>query len=97
MHSLVSHPAAPLMPPHSTIKPPAYGLALAARGTRVRVAEIRGGASAISKRLEGMGIHPGTVLEIIQHEGGGLIVRLNASKIALGASMAHRILVTNDA
>ena len=75
---------------------PAYGLALAARGATVRVAEIRGDSVALSKRLEGMGIHPGSVLEVVQHEGGSVVVRINASKVALGAGMTHRILVTDE-
>lgn len=75
---------------------PAYGLALAARGAAVRVVEIRGDSAALNKRLEGMGIHPGTVLEVLQHEGGSVVVRIGASKVALGAGMTHRILVTDE-
>ncbi|WP_407275768.1 FeoA family protein [Halothiobacillus sp. DCM-1] len=88
-------PVMPLMPARGT-NHLAYGLSLATRGARVRVAEIRGASPALAKRLEGMGIHPGTLLEVIQHEGGGLVVRLHASKVALGAGMAHRIFVTDE-
>lgn len=94
---LQTHPASstPVMSTHYAHNPPAYGLALATRGARVRVTEIRSDSIPLNKRLEGMGIYPGVLLEVVQQEGGGLIVRLNGSKIALGAGMAHRILVTD--
>lgn len=70
-----------------------FGLGLAARGSRVRVVGLRGEHPALAKRLEGMGIHAGSELEILQREGGALIVRIGTSRVALGAGMVHKILV----
>jgi ferrous iron transport protein A len=71
-----------------------FGLGLAGRGARVRVVGLTGEFPALAKRLEGMGIHAGSELEILQREGGALIVRLGSSRVALGAGMVHKILVT---
>lgn len=83
--------------PHPTAPTASFNIGLAARGARVRVAGLAGDLPALAKRLEGMGIHPGSELEIIQREAGALIVRVGNTRVALGAGMAHKILVTLSA
>jgi ferrous iron transport protein A len=89
----------PLTPPSQAPRPDApsasFGIGLAARGARVRVAGLTGEHPALAKRLEGMGIHLGSELEIIQREAGALIVRVGNTRVALGSGMAHKILVTS--
>ena len=79
---------------HHTAPAASFGIGLAARGARVRVVGLTGEHPALAKRLEGMGIHPGSELEILQREGGALIVRVGTSRVALGTGMVHKILVT---
>ncbi|MBD3816301.1 MAG: ferrous iron transport protein A [Halothiobacillus sp.] len=79
---------------HSPTLAASFGIGLAARGSRVRVVGLTGEHPALAKRLEGMGIHAGSELEILQREGGALIVRVGASRVALGTGMVHKIMVT---
>ncbi len=79
---------------HSPAPAASFGIGLAARGARVRVVGLTGEHPALAKRLEGMGIHAGSELEILQREGGALIVRIGSSRVALGAGMVHKIMVT---
>ncbi len=79
---------------HSHAPAASFGIGLAARGARVRVVGLTGEHPALAKRLEGMGIHAGSELEILQREGGALIVRIGSSRVALGAGMVHKIMVT---
>ncbi|HQS03805.1 MAG: hypothetical protein B7Y07_09735 [Halothiobacillus sp. 24-54-40] len=87
----------PAPAPRPTASAASFGIGLAARGARVRVAGLAGDHPALAKRLEGMGIHLGSELEIIQREAGALIVRVGNTRVALGAGMAHKILVTLSA
>lgn len=45
-------------------------------------------------RIEDMGIRPGKTVEMLNNEGGGaLLVRIDEARIALGRSMAMKIMV----
>lgn len=68
-----------------------YAIGLAAPGARVCVTALKGAVPSLEKRLEAMGIRVGTALEVLQHEGGSVIVRIGTTRLALGASMAHRL------
>jgi ferrous iron transport protein A len=97
LSQLLSRSDIPVIPhttsQHSPAPVASFGIGLAARGARVRVVGLTGEHPALAKRLEGMGIHPGSELEILQREGGALIVRVGCTRVALGAGMAHKILV----
>ena len=43
--------------------------------------------------LESMGFVPGTSLQVLNHVGGGVVVRVRDSRVALDASLAQCILV----
>ncbi len=89
-----THPVMHSSPASSRDAPKnSFSIGLAALGARVRVAGLTAEHSALTKRLEGMGIHSGSELEIIQREAGALIVRVGNTRVALGAGMAHKILV----
>lgn len=98
LSQLLSRSDIPAMPHTSSQQNPApaanFGIGLAARGSRVRVVGLTGEHPALAKRLEGMGIHAGSELEILQREGGALIVRVGTARVALGTGMVHKILVT---
>jgi ferrous iron transport protein A len=72
---------------------PGFAIGLAAPGARVSVTAVNDAVPALEKRLEAMGIRVGTALEVIQHEGGSVIVRIGTTRLALGVSMAHRLRV----
>jgi len=62
-------------------------------GDVVRVVGIAGGERLIG-RLGDLGLFPGSVLEIVSGGGRGpAIIRLEASRFALGRGMAEKILV----
>jgi ferrous iron transport protein A len=45
-------------------------------------------------RIEDMGIRPGKTVEMLNNEGGGaLLVRIDEARIAVGRSMAMKIMV----
>ncbi|ACX94969.1 FeoA family protein [Halothiobacillus neapolitanus] len=98
LSQLLSRSEIPAMPhtssQHNPARSASFGIGLAARGSRVRVVGLTGEHPALAKRLEGMGIHAGSELEILQREGGALIVRIGSSRVALGTGMVHKILVT---
>lgn len=77
----------------SEIQKSGFAIGLATPGARVSVTAVNGAAPALEKRLEAMGIRVGTALEVIQHEGGSVIVRIGTTRLALGVSMAHRLRV----
>ncbi len=61
-------------------------------GRTVRVVQITGGSTLIS-RLYQMGILPGTMIHVIMNSGGPVIISVKSSSVALGRGMAHKILV----
>ena len=48
---------------------------------------------ALKLRLVEMGLTPGTELRILQDNGGPMIVAVRGSRLAVGRSMAHKLLV----
>lgn len=72
---------------------PGFALALASVDERVRILEVAGGRG-ISKRLDAMGLRPGSEFTVLQREGpGGMLIQLGSSRLALGVGMLHRIRV----
>ena len=61
-------------------------------GKLVRLVEIKGGRE-ITHRLVEMCFNPGVEFKIIQDAGGPLLLAIRDSRIALGRSMAFRVLV----
>jgi len=74
----------------------AFPLALAATGENLEIVALDGG-ERMTRRLEAMGLRPGTRLETLQNERpGGLVVRVGGTKLALGTGMVHRIRVVRS-
>lgn len=75
----------------------AFPLGLAALGETLEIVAVHGGERLI-KRLEAMGLRPGTRLQTLQNERpGGLVVRAGGARLALGAGMMHKIRVVRAA
>jgi ferrous iron transport protein A len=71
---------------------PAYPLALAAPDERVRITLLRGGRG-LAERLASMGLSVGTELSVASSEGGAMVVAREGTRLALGAGMAHKVMV----
>jgi len=84
-------PKLPVDPTAVTAKT-AFPLSMAAPGMPVRVAALRGGSS-MDRRMTEMGLNVGADIRVVQHQGGGLVVQRGESRYALGAGLAHRVLV----
>lgn len=69
-----------------------FPLSMASEGDRVRIVRHRGG-EGLDKRLASMGLHIDSTIEILQRLGGSFVVAANDLRLALGAGMAHKILV----
>ena len=79
-------------PPAGAAK--AFPLALARSGERLRIAAFRTG-KGLGKRLGGLGLHKGSVIEVALHQmNGSVVVTHENTRIALGAAAAQMIIVT---
>ncbi len=69
-----------------------FPLAMASEGMRVRVERLRGG-KGLEMRLTSLGLNVGSELVVSLHQGGKLVVLRGETRLALGAGMAHKIMV----
>jgi ferrous iron transport protein A len=68
-------------------------LALAQRGERVRIARLLGG-DGVARRLTALGLNVGSEVRVAHRQAGQMVVIRGESRLALGSSLTHRILVT---
>ena len=61
-------------------------------GKKVQVIRLLGGMSFMNK-LKEMGILPGSELEVVQNNGGPILLGVGNSRFALGKGIANRIYV----
>ncbi len=69
-----------------------YALAMATEGQPLRIVSLRAGRN-MDRRLADLGLNIGSKISVVQRQGGGLIVARDASRVAVGAGMAMKILV----
>ena len=69
-----------------------FALGLAAEGQHLRIVSLRAGRN-LDRRLADLGLNIGSKVSVIQRQGGGLIVARDATRVAVGAGMAMKILV----
>ncbi len=70
-----------------------FPLSMAGEGVRVRIVALRGGAG-LDKRMTEMGLNVGGEVTVRQRQGGGgLVVSRGETRYALGAGMAHKVMV----
>ncbi len=53
---------------------------------------VRGGPGLV-RRLCEMGFIEGTVIRVLQNEGGGCVVNIRGSKMVISRGLAHKIMV----
>lgn len=70
----------------------AFPLAMAREGVKVRIHMLQGG-KGLEMRLTSLGLNVGSELVVSQHQGGKMVVRRGETRLALGAGMAHKIMV----
>jgi ferrous iron transport protein A len=61
-------------------------------GKRVEIVKVLGGC-CFMKRLEEMGILPGSAVEVVQNNGGPVMLGIGNSRFAIGQGAATRIYV----
>jgi ferrous iron transport protein A len=67
-------------------------LSLIRPGEIVRLSSIKG-CENVQNRLTAMGFTPGVELEVVQDQGGPLMIAVRDSRVALGRGLANKILV----
>ncbi|MEG3847865.1 FeoA family protein [Microcoleus sp. herbarium19] len=72
-----------------------FGLFIASVGEKLRIVKLKGSEGTV-RRLIGMGLVPGTEVQIISTCGGSVIVGIGDNRIGLGAGMAQKILCSNS-
>ncbi len=71
-------------------------LTTVAPGKRVRIVSLVGGRG-MQERLISMGLGPGSVIEIIRRGAPGpFIIAVNESRLAVGAGMVQKIVVSDN-
>ncbi len=67
-------------------------LSMVGPGQRVKLVEIAAGCK-LRRRLIELGLTAGVELEVLQDEGGPLLLAVYDTRLALGRGMAHKIIV----
>jgi ferrous iron transport protein A len=67
-------------------------LSMAQSGVPLRIVSVLGGCSLLHKITE-MGLNAGAQIEIKQQERGSVVVCRGQTRYAIGAGMAHKIMV----
>lgn len=62
------------------------------QGHRGRIAEINGGREMV-RRMMSLGIRVGSIIDVINHRGRGVVVGNSGCRIALGHGVAEKLLV----
>jgi len=75
-----------------TTTPKGFPLMMADEGVAVRILALRGG-KGLSLRLTELGLNVGAEIQVLQRQGGGLLVARGEARIALGGGMAAKIVV----
>ena len=82
----------PMDPEHARAH--AFPLALAAVGERLRIASFQAG-KGLGRRLNDIGLNPGSEIEVVHRQrGGSVVVSKGNTRVALGAGMTYKIVVT---
>ena len=67
-------------------------LAMVGTGQVVKLVKVAAG-KMLTRRLAELGLTPGVQLEILQDQGGPLLLAVRDSRLVLGRGMAHKIIV----
>lgn len=70
-----------------------FPLTMAGEDARLCVVALRGGKGLVL-RLTELGLNVGAEIRVVQRQGGGLLIARGEARIAIGAGIAAKILVT---
>nr|WP_320133612.1 FeoA family protein [uncultured Holophaga sp.] len=88
----LSSPSSPPIPSEEPAKG-GFPLRLSQEGDRVRIVALQGG-STFQNRMAGMGLQPGTELQILNNgQDGRVLVASGSTRLFLGGGMAQKIQV----
>lgn len=62
-------------------------------GKKARIAKIEGDRS-VARRLMGLGLRVGSEVSVLQHRGRGVVVANSGNRVALGGSIAGKLLMS---
>ena len=62
-------------------------------GSRARIERLLGGRQ-MTRRLLGLGLRVGSVLDVVQQRGRGVVVASHGIRVALGAGVAEKLLMS---
>jgi ferrous iron transport protein A len=62
------------------------------QGHRARIAEIHGGREMV-RRMMSLGLRVGSIVDVINHRGKGVVVGNSGARVALGCGVAEKLLV----
>ena len=65
------------------------------RGETVEMVRAAAGRRANHRLLE-MGLTPGVSIQVLQNDGGPLLLAVRGSRLAIGRGMAQKIMVSNS-
>jgi len=78
---------------NDAVMTPSMPLAMASAGEKVRIHSLAGGRG-MHQRLSSMGLNVGTEIEVVKRGiPGPFLVGLGDTRLAIGAGMAHKIMV----
>ncbi|MEJ2611925.1 MAG: FeoA family protein [Candidatus Thiodiazotropha sp.] len=72
-----------------------FPLAMAQKDEKVNICSLCGG-KGLKTRLTSLGLNVGSEVTILQRRGGNLVVIRGETRLALGAGMAQKIMVTQQ-
>ncbi len=61
-------------------------------GSRARIERMNGGKQ-MTRRLLGLGLRVGTVVDVLQHRGRGVVVANQNARVALGGGVAEKLMM----
>ncbi|NTV62559.1 MAG: ferrous iron transport protein A [Oscillochloris sp.] len=68
-------------------------LAMAGEGARVRMIGMSG-TQRVAHRLAELGLTTGAAMKVLRDNGGTLLIAVGDTRLALGSSVAHTVLVS---
>lgn len=69
-----------------------FPLTMASEGARLRIVGLHSGRT-LNLRLTELGLNVGSEVEVLQRQGGGLLLARGEARIAIGGGMAAKVLV----
>lgn len=70
----------------------AFPLSMASENSALRIVALHGGYG-LARRIGEMGLTVGSEIKVCQREGGALVIARGETRFAIGAGLAHKVMV----